>query len=86
MGSKKNEIGEFGRRVSTAIRIEAASRHQSGKELAQIVGKSSPYVSRRLHDEAEWTITDLGRLCDAWGITPEKLLNSAQTGTWSLRP
>ena len=84
MGSKRNEMGEFGRRVSAAVRIEAAARHQTGKDLAAILGKSAPYVSRRINDDAEWTITDLGRLCDAWGIPPERLLSSAKTGMWQL--
>jgi len=84
MGSKKNEMGTLGMRVAAAIRIEAAARHQTGKDIADITGKSAPYVSRRLNDTAEWTLTDVGLLCDSWGITPEQLLTSAHTGIWKL--
>lgn len=76
MGSKANGIGRFGIRVSAAIRAEAGLRRWNDKDLAQAAGKSAAYVHDRTHDIREWTLDDVGRICDAWGITPEKLLNS----------
>lgn len=74
-------MGPLGVQISAAVRGEAATRRQSGRELARIIGKSEAYVSLRLRDEMEWTITDIGRLCDAWRITPQEFIKQAQNIT-----
>ena len=81
MVRRKNDIGPLGIQVSAAVRGESATRRQSGRVLAEIIGKSEAYVSLRLRDEKEWTITDIGKLCDAWHITPQEFMKQAQNIT-----
>lgn len=74
MGRKKNEVSDFNRQISRAIRSGMGIRRLSGRALSRQINKSETYVRARVKDEIEWTLSDIESICDAWGITPEELL------------
>lgn len=49
----------------------------SNRELARETGRSEAYIRARVNDEKEWTLNDLERICNLWGITPSQLIDSA---------
>lgn len=75
MGKKKMEVSEFGLRVSKAIRAGMGIRRKSGRALGEDIGRSYTYIQARVNNENEWSLSDIEAICDAWGITPEELLN-----------
>lgn len=74
MGKKKNEVSDFDRQISRSIRSGMGIRLLSGRALSRQIGKSETYIRSRVKDEAEWTLSDIERICEAWGITPDELL------------
>jgi hypothetical protein len=74
MGKKKMEISQFNLQVSRAIRSGMGARRLSGRELGRLIDKSETYIRARVSDEKEWSLLDIERICEAWGISPEELL------------
>ena len=77
VGSKKIEVSPFGRQVSKAIRSEMGIHRMSGRELAKTIGRGETYVRERVSDEKEWALSDIAKICDAWGLRPEELISKA---------
>lgn len=75
MGKKKIGVSDFNRRISRAIRSGMGDRRLSARALARQIGRSDFYIRTRVKDEAEWSISDIELICDAWGITPDQLIN-----------
>lgn len=47
----------------------------SGRELAKTIGRGETYVRERVGDEKEWALSDIAKICDAWGMSPEELIS-----------
>ena len=77
VGSKKIEVSPFGRQVSKAIRSEMGIHRMSGRELAKTIGRGETYVRERVGEEKEWALSDIAKICDAWGMSPEELISKA---------
>ncbi len=75
MGMKKIGMSDFGYQVSKAVRAGMGVRRLSGRALGSQIGRSYTYVQARIKDEKEWALSDIERICNAWGITPDELLN-----------
>lgn len=65
--------------VAGQLRAEMARRRVDTRELAQRVGKSRMWVSRRMTGETALTIDDAHLVADALGIDPSVLLAPATT-------
>lgn len=74
MGMKKIAMSEFGYQVSKSVRAGMGVRRLSGRALGQQIDRSYSYVQARVNDEKEWALSDIERICEAWGITPDELL------------
>ncbi len=57
-------------------------RRATQADLAEALGKSQPYVSRRLSGEVPFDIDDLYRLADYFGVEVTDLLGSPKSA-WS---
>lgn len=68
-------MSDFGQQVSEAIRAGMGVRRLSGRALGSQINRSYSYVQARVNDEKEWALSDIERICDAWGITPDQLLD-----------
>lgn len=75
MGRKKIEVSDFDKEISRAIRSGMGVRRLSGRALSRQIGRSETYIRSRIKDEAEWTLSDIELICQAWCITPDQLLN-----------
>lgn len=75
MGMKKIGMSDFGYQVSKAVRAGMGVRRISGRALGSQIHRSYTYVQSRINDEKEWALSDIERICNAWGITPDELLN-----------
>lgn len=75
MGKQRIGMSDFGLRVSKSIRAGMDIRRISGRALGLQINRSSSYVRARINDEKEWAVSDIERICNAWDITPDQLLN-----------
>ena len=75
MGRKKIEVSDFGKQISRGIRAGMGVRRLTGRALSRQIGRSETYIRARIKDEVEWTLSDIERICNAWGITPDQLLD-----------
>ena len=75
MGKQRIGMSDFGQQVSEAIRAGMGVRRLSGRALGSQINRSYSYVQARVNDEKEWALSDIERICNAWGITPDQLLN-----------
>ena len=75
MGRKKIEVSDFGKQISRGIRAGMGVRRLTGRALSRQIGRSETYIRARIKDEVEWTLSDIERICDVWGITPDQLLD-----------
>lgn len=75
MGKKKIEVSDFDKEISRAIRSGMGVRRLSGRALSRQIGRSETYIRSRIKDDAEWTLSDIERICQAWCITPDQLLD-----------
>ena len=75
MGKQRIGMSDFGQQVSEAIRAGMGVRRLSGRALGSQINRSYSYVQARVNDEKEWALSDIERICDAWGITPDQLLD-----------
>lgn len=57
--------GPFARATSAEIRAVMARKRMSGTHLAAAAGMSQSYISRRLLDQASFSINDIEPICEA---------------------
>jgi transcriptional regulator with XRE-family HTH domain len=68
--------------VAEEVRVALARRQMSGVKLAQQIGKSQVYVSRRLRGEVAFDVMDLALVAEALGISVTDLLPKRLTAEW----
>lgn len=61
-------------RVRLSLRVEMARQQINTARLAEAVGASDMWVSRRLRGETDMTVSDLDRLAEALGVPVDTLL------------
>lgn len=64
---KQKAAGEFARAVSAEIRAVMARQRVSGAKLAEAAGMSQGYLSKRLRDQAPFTLNDVEAISKALG-------------------
>ena len=75
MGKQRIGMSDFGLQISKSIRAGMGIRRLSGRALGLQINRSYSYVQARVNDKKEWAISDIERICNAWDITPDQLLN-----------
>jgi transcriptional regulator with XRE-family HTH domain len=60
--------------VAEEVRVWLTRRRLSGVKLAAAIGRSQPYVSRRLNGETAFDVDDLERIAAVLGVSPETLV------------
>lgn len=75
VGKQRIGMSDLGLRVSKSIRAGMGIRRMSGRALGLQINRSSSYVRARINDEKEWAVSDIERICHAWDITLDQLLN-----------
>lgn len=75
MGKQRIGMSDFGLQISKSIRAGMGIRRMSGRALGLQINRSYSYVQARVNDEKEWALSDIERICDAWDITPNQLIN-----------
>ena len=75
MGKQRIGMSDFGLQISKSIRAGMGVRRMSGRALGLQINRSYSYVQARVNDEKEWALSDIERICDAWDITPNQLIN-----------
>lgn len=66
------------------VRVWMARRKISGVRLAAMIGRTQPYLSRRLTGEVAFDLDDLEAIATALGIQPAQLLPRGQGGAATL--
>jgi len=66
--------------VAAEVRAELARRMMTGADLAQRIGRSPMYVSRRIRGEVAFDLDDLQRIGEVFGKEPADLLPKAGPG------
>ena len=69
--------GKFARAVSAQIRSSMARQRISGAQLAEMIGRSQSYISKRLRDESSFTANDCESICAALGEDLAQLVVTA---------
>ena len=62
---KEAASGPLARAVSAEVRAIMARHRMSGSKLAAKAGMSQSYISRRLLDDAPFTLNDVEAICNA---------------------
>lgn len=62
---KEAASGPLARAVSAEVRATMARHRMSGSKLAAKAGMSQSYISRRLLDDAPFTLNDVEMICRA---------------------
>lgn len=75
MGKQRIGMSDFGLQISKSIRAGMGIGRMSGRALGLQINRSYSYVQARVNDEKEWALSDIERICDAWDITPNQLIN-----------
>lgn len=70
--------------VAEEVRALLARRRLNGAKLAESIGRSEMYVSRRLRGETAFDLDDLQRIADVLGVSPTDLLPPAGPKAASL--
>lgn len=87
---KQDSAGTFARSLSRIVRRELGDRNMSRTKLAELMGKSEPYVRARINDQTDFTLNDLERIAEAFDVAPIDLLRTAEVEASSnvteLRP
>jgi len=73
--------------VAEEVRVLLTRRRLTGVKLAEMIGRSQVYVSRRLRGEVAFDADDLGLIADALNVEPVDLLpkpssNSSNRGRY----
>lgn len=74
---KEPEPGAFARAVSDEIRLALARRRVSGSQIAEKIGRSQSYVSKRLRNDASFTANDVELICRVLHEDLLKLITAA---------
>jgi len=82
---KQPEAGNFARALSAAIRWSMSRQRISGAQLAERVARSQSYISKRLRDEAPFSVNDIEDICKALGEDLGKLVASAARAAGTSR-
>ena len=69
--------GKFARAVSAQVRSSMARQRISGAQLADMIGRSQSYISKRLRDESSFTANDCESICEALGEDLAQLVVAA---------
>lgn len=75
---KQDSAGTFARSLSRIVRRELGDRNMSRTKLAELMGKSEPYVRARINDQTDFTLNDLENIARAFDIAPIELLRHAE--------
>ncbi|MBB2959632.1 helix-turn-helix domain-containing protein [Pseudoclavibacter helvolus] len=75
---KQDAAGVFARSLSRIVRRELGDRNMSRSKLAELMGKSEPYVRARINDQTDFTLNDLENIARAFDIAPIELLRHAE--------
>lgn len=70
------EIATPSGRVAANVRGELARQRRTQIDLGQALGRSQPYVSRRLNGRVAFDVDELSRVADFLGVTLAVLLGS----------
>lgn len=63
--------------LATAVRILLLRRGLQQKDLARLAGRSDAYWSKRLNGQLGFTVIDVEKLADGFGMGPEQLMAAA---------
>lgn len=74
---KEAASGPLARAVSAEVRATMARHRISGAKLANLVGMSQSYISRRLLDDAPFTLNDVEAICRALDERPSDFMAAA---------
>lgn len=72
-----NTAGELSSRLAAEVRAEMARQQINQQTLAQRLGRSQQWLSRRVTGEVPFDVADLSALSDALGVGPIDLLGRA---------
>lgn len=61
-------------RVRASIAAALTMTGEPNVAIAEVVFVGDPMIGRRQRGLVPWSLADLGRLADHWGISPEALL------------
>ena len=61
--------------LATAVRVLLARRGLQQKDLTRVAGRSGAYWSKRLNGQLGFTLLDVERLADGFGVGPEELMH-----------
>ncbi len=64
--------------VAGQIRAEMARARTNGLQLAEKIGRSAPYVARRLRGELAFDTDDLAAISDALGVDVVDLMRAPE--------
>jgi transcriptional regulator with XRE-family HTH domain len=67
-------VGTLRTGVAEEVRVMLARKRVSGLQLAERIGHSQAYISRRLNGETAFDVDDLERIAIALGVTVYDLL------------
>jgi transcriptional regulator with XRE-family HTH domain len=62
-------------RVTTSVRVEMALRREHQSDLARALGLTQTSVSARLNGRTRWSVDDLDKLAEHFGVTVADLVN-----------
>lgn len=74
---KEAASGPLARAVSAEVRATMARHRISGAKLASLAGMSQSYISRRLLDDAPFTLNDVEAICRALDERPSDFMAAA---------
>ncbi len=73
------EIPTASQRVADAVRAELARSRQSQAALGLALGRSQPYVSRRLNGRLPFTVDEVEHIAHFLGVPAATLIGSGET-------
>lgn len=61
--------------ITTTVRVAMSLRRESQEQLAAVLGVTRSAVSAKLNGHARWSLDDVDRLAEHYGLAPEQLLS-----------
>lgn len=62
-------------RVTTSVRVEMALRRETQADLARVLGVTQTSVSSRLRGRTRWSVDDLDKMAEHFGVEVSALVN-----------
>lgn len=69
--------GAFARAVSDEVRLAMTRHRTTSAKVAEKIGRSASYMSKRMRNEASLTVNDVAEICRVLGEDLEELLAAA---------